>query len=174
MTDMLTIARDLLARGFSVIPLDHPDETTQTDPAGVGKVPVVPLENRLDEWRRLLRGSTTQGRTVLQRILRGRLTFTPRKDPFSGEVDGYDFRGPTRFDRLFTGVAVEPKAWMKDYSSRRGFEDTTPEDTFDGDYGRLLDAAYKSSVEVLASLAPTSWNPIAHWLNRIDDLRQEP
>ena len=36
------------------------------------------IEDRLAEWRRLLRASTTQGRTVLQRILRGRLTFTPR------------------------------------------------------------------------------------------------
>ena len=35
------------------------------------------IENRLAEWRRLLRQSTTQGRTVLQRILRGRMTFTP-------------------------------------------------------------------------------------------------
>src|SRR5439155_26392990 len=38
------------------------------------------VEGRLAEWRRLLRASTTQGRTVLQRILRGRLTFTPRAD----------------------------------------------------------------------------------------------
>lgn len=37
------------------------------------------IENRLAEWRRLLRASTTQGRTVLQRIPRGRLTFTPRR-----------------------------------------------------------------------------------------------
>jgi hypothetical protein len=29
------------------------------------------IENRLAEWRRLLRASTTQGRTVLQRILGG-------------------------------------------------------------------------------------------------------
>jgi hypothetical protein len=38
------------------------------------------IEGRLAEWRRLLRASTTQGRTMLQRILRGRLTFTPRAD----------------------------------------------------------------------------------------------
>jgi hypothetical protein len=31
------------------------------------------IENRLAEWRRLLRQSTTQGRTVLQRVLRGPL-----------------------------------------------------------------------------------------------------
>jgi len=44
------------------------------------------IENRLAEWRRLLRASTTRGRTVLQRILRGRLTFTPHVNPISGEV----------------------------------------------------------------------------------------
>jgi hypothetical protein len=63
--------------------------------------------SRLTEWRRLLRASTTQGRTVLQRILRGRLTFTPRMHVITGEPDGYDFTGPTRFDKLFTGIAVE-------------------------------------------------------------------
>jgi hypothetical protein len=50
------------------------------------------------KWRRLLRGSTTKGRMVLQRILRGRVTFTPRADS-----DGYDFAGVARFDRLFNG-----------------------------------------------------------------------
>jgi len=109
------------------------------------------IEDRLAEWRRLLRASTTQGRTVLQRILRGRLTFTPRLNPVSGEPDGYDFEGPTRFDKLFTGIAVETPAWIKASRSRRGFEDTTPEDTFDGDYGRLLERAYEKSVKVLAS-----------------------
>ena len=39
------------------------------------------------------------------------VTFTPRNNPVSGEPDGYDFEGPTRFDKLFTGIAVErPKA----------------------------------------------------------------
>ena len=109
------------------------------------------IENRLAEWRRLLRASTTQGRTVLQRILRGRLTFTPRVNPISGEADGYDFSGPTRFDQLFTGIAVETPAWIKASTSRKGFEDTTPEDTNDGDYGRLLERAYEKSVKVLAS-----------------------
>ena len=61
------------------------------------------IENRLAEWRRLPRSSTTQARTVLQRILRGRLVFTPHVNPVSGEVDGYDFVGPTRFDKLLTG-----------------------------------------------------------------------
>jgi hypothetical protein len=94
------------------------------------------IENRLAEWRRLLRASTTQGRTVLQRILRGRLTFTPREDG-----QGYDFEGPTRFDKLFSGMVCEVPAWVKAYTGKTGFEDTGPEDTFDGDYGRLLEAA---------------------------------
>jgi hypothetical protein len=39
--------------------------------------------------------------------LRGRLTFTPWVNPFSGEVDGYEFEGPTRYAKLFSGLAVE-------------------------------------------------------------------
>ena len=111
------------------------------------------VENRLTEWRRLLRASTTQGRTVLQRILRGRLTFTPRINPFTGEPDGYDFSGPTRFDKLFTGIAVPRPTWL--VPDATGTEDIGPEDTFDGDYGRLLDRAYAGrngkDVKVLAS-----------------------
>jgi len=57
------------------------------------------VENRLAEWRRLLRQSTTQARAVLQRVLRGRIVFTP-----SGE--GYTFEAPTRFNKLFIGVVV--------------------------------------------------------------------
>ena len=41
---------------------------------------------------RSLRQSTTQGRTVLQRILRG-LTFTPQIDPHTGEMVGYSSQG---------------------------------------------------------------------------------
>ena len=114
-------------------------ESTSLHP--ITRLPAEVIESRLAEWRRLLRGSTTQGHTVLQRILRGRLTFTPRLHPLSGEPDGYDFVGPTLFDKLFTGIAVETPAWIKASKRRRGFEDTTPEDTFDGDYGRLLDQA---------------------------------
>jgi hypothetical protein len=65
----------------------------------------------------------------------------------SGEVDGYDFTGPTRFDKLFTGIAVETPTWVKDYTGETGREQFGPEDTFDGDYGRLLDRAYEKSVK---------------------------
>ncbi len=103
------------------------------------------IENRLAEWRRLLRQSTTQGRTVLQRILRGRLTFTLRRNEISGEVDGYDFEGPTRFDRLFTGIAVERPKDLNP-SDLSGTEDIGPEETFEGDYGRLLERVYVKGV----------------------------
>ena len=90
------------------------------------------VEGRLTEWRRLLRQSTTQGRAVLQRVLRGRITFTPK-------CGGYEFEAPTRFDKLFLGVAAERPAWVE--TSSKGYGDIGPEDTFDGDYGRLLEAA---------------------------------
>ena len=73
--------------------------------------------------------STTQGRAVLQRVLRGRITFTPK-------CWGYEFEAPTRFDKLFLGVAVETKREVSD----AGTEHIGPEDTFDADYGRLLEA----------------------------------
>ena len=115
------------------------------------------IENRLAEWRRLLRSSTTQGRTVLQRILRGRLTFTPHVNPISGEVDGYDFTGPTRFDKLFTGMACERPKWLVP-GDVTGCEHIGPEETGEADYGRLLERATKNSVEVLAS--PTGFEPV--------------
>ena len=105
------------------------------------------VEGRLSEWRRLLRSSTTQARTMLQRVLRGRITFTPREDG-----QGYDFTCPTRFDKLFTGIAVETPKWLA-AGDRRGFEDTTPEDSMDGDYGRLLERAYETCVKIVASPA---------------------
>lgn len=97
------------------------------------------VEDRLAEWRRLLRSSTTQGRAVLQRIIRGRIIWTPRAD---GE--GYDFVAETRFDKLFTGVAVglplPPWVEFKDREAA-GLGNIGPEDTLDADYGRLLERA---------------------------------
>jgi site-specific DNA recombinase len=116
------------------------------------------IEHRLAEWRRLLRASTTQGRTVLQRILRGRLTCTPRDD------DGYDFSAPTRFDKLFTGMAVERPAWVKADTGPTGLEWVTPEDTMDGDYGRLLEAASMrkgSCARRESNPRPTGSKPVA-------------
>lgn len=82
---------------------------------------------RLAEWRRLLRQSVTQGRAVLQRILRGRIVFTPREG-------GYDFHCETRYDKLFTGLVVVRPKWMPEGSGPA----FSPEDTWDSDYGRIL------------------------------------
>ena len=89
------------------------------------------METRLAEWRQLLRSSTTQARSVLQRVLRGRITFTPTED-------GYQFSCPTRFDKLFSGVFL-PKPGFVEEGDQRGVEHITPEDTFDLDYGTLLE-----------------------------------
>ena len=68
--------------------------------AGLRPVPRVPaaiVRDRLAEWRRLLRASVTQGRAVIQRIVVGRIRFTPRTAN-AFEVDGgYDFEAQTRF-----------------------------------------------------------------------------
>ncbi len=93
------------------------------------------VESRLAEWRRLLRQSTTQGRAVLQRVLRGRLTFTPRPGG-----DGYDFAGPTRFDKLFTGLVGEERPTYLVPGDTRGTEGIA--ETIDADYGELLERVY--------------------------------
>ena len=54
--------------------------------------------------------------------------------------------------------------------SHAGCEEIGPEDTFDGDYGRLLDQAYR--VKVLASPSVPSWNQIAEWLRQMQQLRE--
>jgi hypothetical protein len=56
---MLLIARGLVSRGFSVFPLDHPDDTWVTDPDQIGKTPAIkwkryqetrPTDADLVEW----------------------------------------------------------------------------------------------------------------------------
>lgn len=93
------------------------------------------VQDRLNEWRRLLRGSTTQARAVIQRVVDGRLTFTLREDGL-----GYDFTGRTRFDRLFTGCVIQLPAWMTRDSSLNQVFDSN--DTLDADYGALLSKFY--------------------------------
>ncbi len=98
------------------------------------------MKNRPAEWRRLLRSSTTQAPAFLQRVLRGRITFTPRVHVLTGEPDGYDSEAPTRYVKLFTGIGVERPAGT---DAVTGAEGIGPEDTFDGDYRRLLDRAVR-------------------------------
>ena len=112
------------------------------------------VEDGLTEWRRRRRQSTTQGRAVLQRVLRGRITFTPK-------CGGYEFEAPTRFDKLFLGVAVEIST--KREVSYAGTEHIGPEDTFDADYGRLLEAVQNHGKEVasLRGVLPfTMWGAV--------------
>ena len=70
-------------------------------------------------------------------MLRGRIIFTPREDG-----RGYDFSAPTRFDRLFTGIIVKRPDFIR-LGDLGGTEHIGVEDTFDGDYGRLLERAYQ-------------------------------
>ena len=105
------------------------------------------IADRLLEWRRMLRGSVTQARAVLQRILHGKIIFTPAPlgvtvvdgEPKHTEPYGYKFEARTRYDRLFSGIACQQYpvgAWNKSLDSypadiRAQFED----------YGRLLERA---------------------------------
>jgi hypothetical protein len=75
---------------------------------------------------------------VLQRVLNGRIVFTPMENGLGQE--GYDFVAPTRYDKLFTGVAVRRPDFIP--SGSEGTESIGPEDTHDGDHGRLLERAY--------------------------------
>ena len=95
---------------------------------------------------------------MLQRILRGRLTFTLRTNELSGDVDGYEFEGATRFDKLFTGITVERPKDL-DPNDLTGTEDIGPEDTFDGDYGRLLDRAYTQVFARKGVASPQGFEP---------------
>ena len=96
------------------------------------------VEGRLAEWRRLLRSSVTQGRAVLQRVLQGRIVFTPDAD-----LGGYTFEAPTRFDKLFTGIAAPIPDYI-DRNDHSGKEHITPADTFDADYSALLAQAQRT------------------------------
>jgi hypothetical protein len=89
------------------------------------------IEDRLTERRRLLRGSTTQACTVIQRIIRGRLC-----SPHVPDGAGYDFSAQTRFNCMFAGIASPGPSWMPHGPSG-------VENPHDKDYGRLLDRVCK-------------------------------
>jgi hypothetical protein len=56
---------------------------------------------------------------------------------------GTDSAAETRFDRLFAGIVVPRPAWIPIGGVPSHIGD---EDTFDGDYGRLLAAVYRKGV----------------------------
>jgi hypothetical protein len=141
--------------------LQKRQRTLRAEAASLHPVPRVPapvIENRLAEWRRLLRASTTRARTVLQRLLRFRLTFTPRADG-----TGYDFSGPLASTSSSAGLwHLGPRGCRSGDTSGTGH--IGPEDTFDGDYGRLLDAAFArkgSCARRESNPRPTGSKPVA-------------
>ena len=73
---------------------------------------------------------------------------------------GYDFTAPARFDRLFTGIAVTRPAFIS--QAHDGTEHITPEDTFDGDYGRLLERAHRRAAGFngKCGTSPTGFEPV--------------
>jgi site-specific DNA recombinase len=127
----------------------------QVEAAGLRPVPRLEpkiVESRLAEWRRLLRASVTQGRAVLQRVLQGRITFSPWADG-----RGYDYSAETRFDKLFAGVVLaptklpaflstEPPSYLQP-GDMRGTEHIRPEDTSDWDYEKLLERAQQTTLK---------------------------
>lgn len=115
----------------------------------IPRLPRALVESRLEEWRRLLRQSTTQGRAVLQRVLQGRITFRPHGG-------GYTFEAPTRFDKLFAGVLyAELPAYLTQHGAL-GTEGIRPEDTLDADYGELLEKVYRERCMSPAGFEPAS------------------
>jgi site-specific DNA recombinase len=103
--------------------------------APIPRLPKPVIEDRLAEWRRLLRQSTTQARAVIQRLVKGRITFTP-------VGDCYEFDAETRIDKLFSGVVLNPAVWSR--KAGRGTSTITradvegPQPAVDADYAAVL------------------------------------
>ena len=76
---------------------------------------------------------------MLQRILRGRLTFTQRMNPVSQQIDGYDSLD-RRFDKLFSGIASPRPRSLDPNDLTRHRRLWGP---YDNDYGRLLERAQR-------------------------------
>jgi hypothetical protein len=112
------------------------------------------------EWRRLLRQSTMRGRAVLQRIPRGRIVFTPTTSVLTPteRCDRYTFEAPTRFDKLFSGVAMTPPSFAK--SGNLATDGIGATDT-EADYGRLLERAERRlATAYKRSASPTGFEPV--------------
>jgi hypothetical protein len=70
----------------------------------------------------------------VQRVLREQIVFTP-----SG--DGYTFEAPTRFDKLFAGIAVSGQKTRPEWMPEAVHTEISADDTLDldVDFGRLLE-----------------------------------
>ena len=125
----------------------------------------------------MLRGSTTQGRAVLQRVLRGRIVFRPITD--DPTCVGYEFDAPTRFDKLFLGVAFRMRPGMADgavpewipVGTEAGMEGIRAHEAQqEADYGLLLERVTANG-KWLASQDPPTWNQITTLLESFKRLR---
>ncbi len=134
---------DVRSFGQRLRELEAQQAALQNEIANLRPLPRLPLpvvQNRLDEWRRMLRQSPTQSRAVLQRVIEGRIVFTPTAD------GAYEFTATTRFDKLFTGVVVKGLT-EPDVHGIEGLEHLTAEDTFDADYSRMLEKAQEMAMQ---------------------------
>jgi len=123
------------------------------------RLPETVVADRLAEWRRMLRASVTQGRAVIQRIVQGRITFTPTQSPFGKEIDSYVFEAPTRFDKLYCGVAT-PRPVFVAPGGTAGREGIKSGEGFE-DYGRLLErAAHRLETTSKGGSSPTGFEPV--------------
>ena len=97
------------------------------------------LKSRLAEWRRLLRADVAQARSVLQRVVDGRVAFKPYPEGM-----GAEFEARTKFSGLFVGVMVPalPVPSFVKPGDRRGWEAIAAEDqTLEARYEDLLERA---------------------------------
>jgi hypothetical protein len=83
-------------------------------------------------------------RTVLQKVLVGRVVFTPDE-----AGTGYTFEAATRFDKLFAGCVVPVHPSLRErvdasggWQRMEGLESMRPEDCIDYDYDKLLENFY--------------------------------
>ena len=71
------------------------------------------IEERVRDWRSLLRKHVEQGQQLLRRLIVGRLKVTPQTD---AEGRYFAFKGEATWSRLLTGI------WPQNMASPAGFE----------------------------------------------------
>ena len=123
-------AGDITVLGTKLRELEERRNAIDTDLRGLRPMPrLAPevVESRLAEWRRQLRQSTTQGRAVLQRVLRGRIACLRRR--------ATAIRLKRRHDLTSCSVELSRRVPRLFRIGNAGAEHIGPEDTFDADYG---------------------------------------
>jgi hypothetical protein len=128
-TEAIADGGDLPSLVSKLKEMERRRDAIRAEQAAAQPLPMPPravIDDRLAEWRRLLRESVPTGRAVLERLLVDRIVFTPvgadvrvRKD---GTKDvkpvGYEFACATRYDRLFSGLVVHEGGDARDGAGR--------------------------------------------------------